>query len=87
MRTKGLAVGAYYSKADWHSHSFWDPAIGFPSDRNVNYNISNNATKCKNETYMPISNGIELNFTLTCLSLSMLRSMFCTLMAWRICWV
>lgn len=47
MRTKGLAVGAYYSKADWHSHSFWDPEIGFASDRNVNYNISNNATKCK----------------------------------------
>ena len=31
MRKKEMMVGAYFSKADWHSHSFWDPSIGFPS--------------------------------------------------------
>ena len=34
-----------YSKADWHSHSFWDPSITFPSDRNTNYDIATNASK------------------------------------------
>ena len=29
MRAKDLKVGAYFSKADWHAHSFWDPAEGF----------------------------------------------------------
>ena len=42
MRERNLAVGAYFSKADWHADSFWDPAAGFPTDRNVNYNISAN---------------------------------------------
>ena len=45
MRAQGMFVGAYYSKADWHAHSFWDPSMGFPTDRNVNYDISTNASK------------------------------------------
>ena len=45
MRAAGMFVGAYFSKADWHSHSFWDPSIGFPSDRNTNYDIATNASK------------------------------------------
>jgi alpha-L-fucosidase len=44
MRHEGLAVGAYYSKADWHAHSFWDPAYGFPTTRNTNYDKSANST-------------------------------------------
>ena len=45
MRAQDMFVGAYYSKADWHSHSFWDPSISFPTDRNVNYDIAKNASK------------------------------------------
>jgi alpha-L-fucosidase len=45
MRAQDMFVGAYYSKADWHSHSFWDPSISFPTDRNVNYDIATNASK------------------------------------------
>jgi alpha-L-fucosidase len=45
MRKEGLAVGAYYSKADWHSNSFWDPSLGFAADRNANYNTGSNASK------------------------------------------
>jgi hypothetical protein len=45
MRSEGMLVGAYYSKADWHSHSFWDPAMGFATDRNTNYDIATNASK------------------------------------------
>jgi alpha-L-fucosidase len=45
MRAEGLLVGAYYSKADWHAHSFWDESLGFPTDRNVNYNITTNPAK------------------------------------------
>ena len=45
MRKEGMLVGAYYSKADWHSHSFWDETLGFPTDRNVNYNITENPAK------------------------------------------
>jgi hypothetical protein len=40
-----MLVGAYFSKADWHSHSFWDPSIGFPTTRNTNYNTTTNASK------------------------------------------
>eukprot|EP00040_Diaphanoeca_grandis_P023728 m.129542 g.129542 ORF g.129542 m.129542 type:complete len:613 (-) comp29406_c0_seq1:292-2130(-) len=45
MRSKDMMVGAYYSKADWHSASFWDDSITFPTDRNVNYDITKNASK------------------------------------------
>jgi alpha-L-fucosidase len=37
FRTKGMGVGVYFSKADWHNHDYWWPY--FPVfDRNVNYN-------------------------------------------------
>jgi len=45
MRVRGLAVGAYYSKADWHAQSFWDPSFGFAETRNANYNVTANASK------------------------------------------
>jgi alpha-L-fucosidase len=36
FRDKGLGIGVYFSKADWHSHDYWWPY--FPVfDRNVNY--------------------------------------------------
>jgi alpha-L-fucosidase len=38
FRKKGLGVGAYFSKPDWHSPDFWAPEWATP-DRNVNYSI------------------------------------------------
>lgn len=36
FREKGLGIGVYFSKADWHNHDYWWPY--FPVfDRNVNY--------------------------------------------------
>ena len=35
----------YFSKADWHANSFWDPEFGFPTDRNTNYDIATNASR------------------------------------------
>jgi hypothetical protein len=35
----------YFSKADWHAESFWDPAFGFATDRNTNYDIATNASR------------------------------------------
>ncbi|HEY3284983.1 MAG TPA: alpha-L-fucosidase [Armatimonadota bacterium] len=36
FRAKGLGIGAYYSKADWHHPDYWDP--GSPArTRNPNY--------------------------------------------------
>ena len=32
-------------QADWHAHSFWDPAVGFAGDRNANYDVATNASK------------------------------------------
>ncbi|MDP2236854.1 MAG: alpha-L-fucosidase [Bacteroidales bacterium] len=37
FRNEGLAIGAYFSKADWHHHDYWWPYFP-PVDRNVNYN-------------------------------------------------
>jgi alpha-L-fucosidase len=37
FRNEGLAIGAYFSKADWHHHDYWWPYFP-PFDRNVNYN-------------------------------------------------
>ena len=45
MRGEGMFVGAYFSKADWHSHSFWDESLGFPTTRNTNYDISKDPAK------------------------------------------
>jgi len=36
FRQQGMAIGAYFSKPDWHCHDYWWPY--FPAlDRNVNY--------------------------------------------------
>jgi alpha-L-fucosidase len=39
FRNEGLWTGAYFSKPDWHSESYWWPNFATP-DRNVNYKIS-----------------------------------------------
>ncbi len=36
FRGEGLAIGAYFSKADWHSPDYWDPAAPART-RNPNY--------------------------------------------------
>ena len=36
FRQDGFAIGAYYSKADWHSPDYWNPAAP-ARDRNPNY--------------------------------------------------
>jgi alpha-L-fucosidase len=36
FRAEGLGVGAYFSKADWHVPSYWNPRWP-PKDRHVNY--------------------------------------------------
>ncbi len=37
FRADGFKIGAYFSKADWHSPYYWWPYFATP-DRNVNYN-------------------------------------------------
>src|SRR5438270_6344654 len=39
FRAEGFGIGAYYSKADWHSPYYWKPGT-FPEDRNPNYDTS-----------------------------------------------
>ncbi len=36
FRSEGLAIGAYFSKPDWHHKDYWWPRFP-PKDRNVNY--------------------------------------------------
>lgn len=36
FRNQGFAIGAYFSKPDWHSKDYWWPYFP-PKDRNVNY--------------------------------------------------
>jgi alpha-L-fucosidase len=38
FRNKGLMIGAYFSKPDWHSEYYWWPKYATP-DRNNNYDI------------------------------------------------
>jgi alpha-L-fucosidase len=38
FRAKGLGIGAYFSKPDWHSENYWWSYFP-PKDRNVNYEI------------------------------------------------
>ncbi len=38
FRKKGLMIGAYFSKPDWHSEYYWWPRYATP-DRNNNYDI------------------------------------------------
>lgn len=39
FRGKGMKVGAYFSKPDWHSPDFWWPYFP-PKDRNINYDLN-----------------------------------------------
>ncbi|MEI6409969.1 MAG: alpha-L-fucosidase [Bacteroidota bacterium] len=39
FRAKGMKVGAYFSKPDWHSPDFWWPYFP-PKDRNINYDLN-----------------------------------------------
>ncbi len=39
FRDRGLGVGAYFSKPDWHSPDYWWPKFP-PFDRNPNYDIA-----------------------------------------------
>lgn len=36
FRKEGMAIGAYFSKSDWHCPNYWDPSAPTP-DRNPNY--------------------------------------------------
>ncbi|MBW6490094.1 MAG: alpha-L-fucosidase [Lentimicrobium sp.] len=38
FREKGIGIGAYFSKPDWHCPDYWDPYFP-PMDRNPNYNL------------------------------------------------
>ena len=56
-RKKGMMIGAYFSKPDWHSEYFWWPRYATP-DRNVNYDGNKNPwrwQKFKDFTYNQIS--------------------------------
>jgi alpha-L-fucosidase len=46
FRKNGFWTGAYFSKPDWHSPYYWDPAYP-PRDRNVNYEPEANLEKWK----------------------------------------
>ena len=39
FRAEGLAIGAYFSKADWHSPDYWHPER-WPEDRRANYDTA-----------------------------------------------
>jgi len=39
FRRKGLGIGAYFSKPDWHSPYYWNPRWAH-ADRNMNYSIA-----------------------------------------------
>lgn len=56
FRQKGLMIGAYYSKPDWHSEYYWWPMYA-TADRNNNYDIRKNPwrwNKFKTYTYNQI---------------------------------
>ena len=38
FRARGLGIGAYFSKPDWHSPLYWSPRWAH-ADRNVNYSV------------------------------------------------
>jgi alpha-L-fucosidase len=38
FRDKGMGIGAYFSKPDWHCPDYWDPYFP-PTDRNPNYDL------------------------------------------------
>ncbi len=39
FRKDGFAIGAYFSKPDWHNENYWWPYFP-PKDRNVNYEVT-----------------------------------------------
>ncbi|MGJ7032538.1 alpha-L-fucosidase [Niabella hirudinis] len=45
-RKQGMAIGAYFSKPDWHNEDFWWPVYG-TTDRNMNYDPVKYAGKWK----------------------------------------
>jgi alpha-L-fucosidase len=47
FREQGLAIGAYFSKPDWHNNDYWWPKFP-PLDRNVNYDPQKYPEKWKN---------------------------------------
>jgi alpha-L-fucosidase len=56
FRKEGFAIGAYFSKPDWHSENYWWPYFP-PKDRNVNYEVTKYPerwTAFKNYTYNQI---------------------------------
>jgi alpha-L-fucosidase len=46
FRKKDFAIGAYFSKADWHSPDYWDPSIPAQT-RNPNYDTAAKPEKWK----------------------------------------
>ena len=56
FRKQGFAIGAYFSKADWHNENYWWPYFP-PKDRNVNYEVKKYAQRWnafKDFTYIQI---------------------------------
>ena len=56
FREKGMMIGAYYSKPDWHSPDYWWPYFPTP-DRHVNYDPAKYPerwTRFKDYTYQQI---------------------------------
>lgn len=49
MRQKGMQIGAYISKPDWHHQAYWSPSFDTPG-RNVNYKIERHPDWWKNFT-------------------------------------
>jgi len=46
FRAKGMGIGAYFSKADWHCEDFWeDHGIGHYTDSHPTYNVMENPEK------------------------------------------
>jgi alpha-L-fucosidase len=59
FRKQGLWTGAYFSKPDWHSPYYWDPAYP-PRDRNVNYEPEANPQKWEQYTQYTHNQVMEL---------------------------
>jgi alpha-L-fucosidase len=47
FRAQGIAVGAYFSKPDWHNENYWWPYFP-PKSRNANYDIAKYPERWKN---------------------------------------
>lgn len=39
FREEGMAISAYFSKADWHSDAYWHREFGTAPNRNINYSV------------------------------------------------